>query len=73
MHILPFPLLALELENADGIIMTGGVDIHPGLYGKSYDTIRCGTIDSKRDEITLSFLSKILRTYSALLLPFFIL
>ena len=55
-YTTPFPLLALELENADGIIMTGGVDIHPGLYGKSYDTIRCGTIDIKRDEVEAALL-----------------
>jgi len=47
----PLSQLALELENVDGIIMTGGVDIHPGLYGNSFDTIRCGTIDIVRDEL----------------------
>ncbi len=44
------------LERADGIIMTGGVDIHPGLYGQAFDTIKCGTIDLKRDEIEMALL-----------------
>ena len=43
--------LIVELKNTDGIILTGGVDIHPELYGKSFDTIRCGTIDNQRDEL----------------------
>ena len=50
-YTTPLSQLALELENADGIIMTGGVDIHPGLYDNSFDTIRCGTIDIVRDEL----------------------
>jgi putative glutamine amidotransferase len=50
-YTTPLSQLTLELENADGIIMTGGVDIHPGLYGNSFDTIRCGTIDILRDEL----------------------
>ena len=47
----PLPQLTVDLENADGILLTGGVDIHPGLYGNAFDTIRCGTIDIKRDEL----------------------
>jgi len=50
-YTLPLSQLAVELEKADGIIMTGGVDIHPSLYGKSFDTIRCETIDIQRDEV----------------------
>lgn len=44
------------LERADGIIMTGGVDINPGLYGQAFDTIKCGAIDLKRDEIEMALL-----------------
>ncbi len=43
--------LELELSIARGIIMTGGVDIHPGRYGSPKDTIKCGTIDLRRDDL----------------------
>ena len=52
----PLSQLTVDLENADGILLTGGVDIHPGLYGNAFDTIRCGTIDIKRDEIETTLL-----------------
>lgn len=44
---------ALEiLEKADGVVLTGGPDVHPFHYGKDFDTIRC-EIDLVRD--TLEF------------------
>jgi putative glutamine amidotransferase len=52
----PLSQLTVDLKNADGIILTGGVDIHPALYGSDFDTIRCGTIDIKRDEIETTLL-----------------
>lgn len=52
----PLNQLSTILEQADGIILTGGVDIHPSLYGNSFDTIRCGTIDTVRDEIETKIL-----------------
>jgi putative glutamine amidotransferase len=50
-YTTPLSELDQELKNADGIILTGGVDIHPGLYDNAFDTIRCGTIDIRRDEL----------------------
>ena len=47
----PINILKKELKQADGIIMTGGVDIHPGRYSQEGDTIRCGAIDVHRDSI----------------------
>lgn len=44
-----FAHLADSLVLADGILFTGGADIHPALYGKAYDTARCGVIDTIRD------------------------
>jgi len=55
-YTTPLSQLTVDLENADGIILTGGVDIHPGLYGNAFDTIRCGTIDLKRDELETTLL-----------------
>jgi len=43
------PALAEEyLETIDGLIMTGGVDIHPSFYGQIV-LERCGEIDEERD------------------------
>lgn len=42
------------LKNVSGIVLTGGPDVHPGRYGKAYDTARC-TIDAPRD--TIEFLA----------------
>jgi putative glutamine amidotransferase len=45
--------LALEavLLSADGIVLTGGVDVHPGRYNQAADTLRCGRIDPWRDAV----------------------
>ena len=61
-YTTPLSQLTVDLEHADGIILTGGVDIHPGLYGKSFDTIRCGTIDIHRDELETILLDYALET-----------
>jgi putative glutamine amidotransferase len=47
---------ALELfKGCSGLLLTGGTDVNPGLYGKAYDTVRCWPIDYRLDslEITL--------------------
>jgi putative glutamine amidotransferase len=44
---------AMEIiEEADGLILSGGPDVHPGRYGEGQDTARC-SIDLERD--TLEF------------------
>ena len=37
------------LKMADGIIISGGVDVNPGLYGKANEKDRCGVLDDYRD------------------------
>lgn len=51
--ILPIPHTASDLidgylEAIDGLILTGGADIHPSLYGQTV-LERCGEIDEERD------------------------
>jgi len=41
----------LLLKKADGIIIAGGEDINPSLYGKENERNRCGTINSHRDSL----------------------
>jgi putative glutamine amidotransferase len=52
-YILPTPghdpdLIARYLDFADGVIFSGGEDIHPSFYGEIV-LEKCGTIDEKRD------------------------
>ena len=39
------------LRNAEGVLLTGGEDIHPSRYGQAGDTVVCGDIDVERDEV----------------------
>ena len=40
----------LIMNKVQGLVLTGGPDVHPGRYGKAYDTIRCD-IDAYRDTV----------------------
>jgi len=55
------------IEECDGLLLTGGTDVHPGKYGKAYDTVRCWPIDFKRDSLEFSLITKAL----ALNMPIF--
>ncbi|MBI2876236.1 MAG: gamma-glutamyl-gamma-aminobutyrate hydrolase family protein [Candidatus Tectomicrobia bacterium] len=55
--VLPMPgadpdLLEAYLDSLDGLLFTGGEDVHPEFYG---ETVRpaCGEIDRERDELEL--------------------
>ena len=40
------------LDHCSGLLLTGGPDIHPGLYGRPQDTVLCNDgIDGKRDTL----------------------
>ncbi|MCF6184144.1 MAG: gamma-glutamyl-gamma-aminobutyrate hydrolase family protein, partial [Bacteroidales bacterium] len=41
----------LLLKKADGIIISGGEDVNPSLYGKQDEIERCGTINPHRDSL----------------------
>jgi len=45
------------LEMADGVVLTGGPDVHPFHYGKDYDTSRC-KIDLIRDTLEFEIIRK---------------
>ena len=51
---------ALEkLEHCDGLLLTGGPDVHPARYGKGWDTLRC-EIDRRRDSLEFMLIKKAL-------------
>ncbi len=43
--------ITLLLNQADGIIISGGEDVNPALYGKEDEINRCGSIDTYRDSL----------------------
>ena len=46
------------LKTCDGLLVTGGEDVYPGLYGKASDTSRCGTIDRYRDSLEIALIDQ---------------
>ncbi len=46
------------LKTCDGLLVTGGEDVYPGLYGKESDTSRCGTIDRYRDSLEIALIDE---------------
>ncbi len=42
------------LNEVDGLILTGGTDIHPSYHGKDSAVAQCGTIDQYRDSLELA-------------------
>lgn len=42
------------LEKVDGLILTGGTDVHPSHHGKDSAVAQCGTIDEYRDSLELA-------------------
>jgi len=49
------------LETCDGLLVTGGEDVYPGLYGKEDDTSRCGTIDRYRDSLEIALIDEAIK------------
>ncbi len=41
----------MVLKTCDGLILTGGEDVFPGIFNQTEDTARCGTIDYYRDSL----------------------
>jgi putative glutamine amidotransferase len=45
------------LAEVDGMILTGGTDIHPSYHGKDSAVAQCGTIDEYRDSLELALVA----------------
>ena len=50
---MPVDSALLLLGQCDGLLVTGGEDVFPGIYGKTDDTARCGSFDRYRDTLEL--------------------
>lgn len=53
MYNMPIDSALELLRECSGLILTGGTDINPDLYGDVDDTNRCMTIDDHRDSLEL--------------------
>lgn len=49
-----------ELSRASAIVLTGGEDVYPGLYGQEADTLKCGRTDRERDRVEQVLLDQVL-------------
>lgn len=59
---------ALELfKNCSGLLLTGGGDIDPALYGKPEERDRCYAIDNKRDELEMRLVDSALAWHKPIL------
>ena len=45
------------LDGCDALLLTGGNDIYPGLYGREADTSRCGSFNLRRDTLEMAALT----------------
>jgi putative glutamine amidotransferase len=53
MYSLGLDSAMIVFESCDGLLLTGGTDVYPGIYGKEADTARCEQPDFKRDSLEL--------------------
>ncbi|MCD4772069.1 MAG: gamma-glutamyl-gamma-aminobutyrate hydrolase family protein [Bacteroidales bacterium] len=60
MYHIPLDSALLLMNDCAGLLITGGSDVHPAWYGQACDTIKCGTIDLKRDTLEFALIKKAL-------------
>ena len=51
MYDLPDDSVAMVFDDCSALLLTGGVDVYPGRYGRESDTARCGKFDMRRDSL----------------------
>jgi len=56
MYAMPLDSALKLFKGCSGLLLTGGTDINPGLYGKAYDTVRCWPIDHHLDLLELTLI-----------------
>jgi len=60
MYSMPMDSALILFKGCSGLLLTGGTDIHPGLYGKAYDTVRCWPIDDHLDLLEMTLIDSAL-------------
>jgi putative glutamine amidotransferase len=54
MYGMPLDSALILFKDCSGLILTGGTDIEPALYGKAGDIARCWPVDHKRDSLEIA-------------------
>ncbi|NQV02326.1 MAG: gamma-glutamyl-gamma-aminobutyrate hydrolase family protein [Bacteroidia bacterium] len=60
LYTLPVDSALSILENCNGLLLTGGEDVFPGIYSEESDTVRCGTINFYRDTLEINLILRAL-------------
>jgi putative glutamine amidotransferase len=60
LYAMPTDSAIMLFRSCSGLILTGGTDIHPDLYGKAYDTVRCWPVDNHRDRLEMTLIDSAL-------------
>lgn len=60
LYTLPFDSALEVLNSCSGLLLTGGEDVFPGIYGKEDDTSRCGPINFYRDTLEINLVLRAL-------------
>lgn len=56
MNTLPQDSLEIVFNDCAGLLLTGGEDVYPGTYGQAADTVKCGTINHRRDSLEFALI-----------------
>jgi len=60
LYHLPVDSATAVLEQCNGLLLTGGDDVYPGIYDKEGDTARCEGFDLYRDTLEINLIYKAL-------------
>lgn len=56
MYNVPFDSLEVVMSKCSGLLLTGGSDVAPAIYGKGTERKKCEDIDVKRDSLELKLI-----------------
>jgi putative glutamine amidotransferase len=56
LYAMPLDSALIIFRECSGLLLTGGTDVDPALYGKAYDTVRCWPIDYYLDTLEMTLI-----------------
>jgi putative glutamine amidotransferase len=56
MYAMPIDSAMKLFRDCSGLLLTGGTDVNPALYGKAYDTVRCWPINHHLDSLEIALI-----------------
>ncbi len=61
LYQLPLDEAVKQASGASGVLLSGGTDMHPALYGRTEDIHLCRDIDDKRDTLEMALIEMAFR------------